>query len=450
MGETDDRSTGVGAAGRTPGLLGPTSEGERIAAIDAVRGLAILGIFLVNIRFFSMTFGSYAEMAPPEGSTILDWGAFLFTRIFAESKFYPLFSMLFGMGLMMQWQRAAAAGRRFVGTYLRRLFVLFLLGASHAFLLWYGDILLLYSLVGAGMVGVLSITRNARVLIGVAAVLIAVVALSTAGLTYLTTVMAAEQQTAMEAANGAAVDEESEPVQPPFQQLIENFQTGAATDPSSPGWTEPETRAFRDGPWSQAFGVRVINYLSIFVWSLFGFTWIVVAMFLIGAGLVAAGIFDERHRRWHAWLLALGAFVGLPLATLAAVWPAVSEDVASLVVSFSLLGVAGPLMALGYLGGVTLLARSGRARGLVAALAAVGRMALTNYLLQTLIATAVFYHWGFGLFGTFGPFERFAFVVGVYLLQIVFSVLWMSRFRYGPMEWLWRSLTYLRPQAMLR
>jgi len=439
----------------------PVQESQRIAAIDAVRGLALLGIFLVNIRFFSMPFGSYMELAPPPEEGLV--GAILHysVKIFAESKFYPLFSMLFGMGLVMQFRRARQAGKPLVRAYSLRLVTLFLFGVVHAFGLWYGDILLLYSIVGAITLFLITFLRTPRNLIAIAAAIAFFAAVAGSGMGYLFLLnpppTATETQPALvetdtaDTSDSAYAELDPMPEPSPFEQLLEGWQTGEAAGPETPLWMEAETRAFRDGPWLQALIFRSILYASIVAFMLLGWGWHVLAMFLLGAGLMFAGLFEPRNHHWHKWFVAGGLLIGLPVSAWAAIIPSLENaSTHAIATSGGLVFLAGPFVSLGYLGAITLITRSGVANALIGALAAVGRMALTNYLMQTVIATGVFYWWGLGLFGTFTNAERVTFVVGVFLAQVVFSVIWMRFFRFGPMEWLWRTLTYLRPQPLLR
>ena len=161
--------------------LDPTSERDRIGALDAVRGFALLGILFVNMRFFAMPVGFYEQWAPAENATTLDALAHWFIKIFCESKFYPLYSMLFGMGLVLQRASVLERGRAFTPLYLRRLSVLFLIGLVHAFCLWYGDILLIYSVAGLILLGFAGATARRLKTVGVG-----LIGLTTVGVATLT------------------------------------------------------------------------------------------------------------------------------------------------------------------------------------------------------------------------------------------------------------------------
>jgi uncharacterized protein len=180
-----------------------------------------------------------------------------------------------------------------------------------------------------------------------------------------------------------------------------------------------------------------------------GMWWHVLAMFLLGAALLKLGLFEPHRRRWHVRFVLVGICVALPLCAAAELAPRwIDPDIAAFF-DAPLMLLVGPMLSLAYLGGITLLVSAGRLRPVTTALAATGRMALTNYLTQTLVATSIFYYWGLGWFGQISDAQRVGVALAIYLPQVALSVTWLRFFRFGPMEWLWRSITYLRPQAML-
>ncbi|MEX2219113.1 MAG: hypothetical protein WD749_10180, partial [Phycisphaerales bacterium] len=146
-----------------PTSLAPVAEGERIGAIDTTRGFALLGILVVNMQYFGEPFGTAIDHVPPRGGTTLDVGAFYIEKVLCEGKFYPLFSLLFGVGLAVQWSRAAARGRGFLAPGFRRLGALAVMGMAHGLLLWYGDILFVYATAGVWLL--LMVWARARTLV---------------------------------------------------------------------------------------------------------------------------------------------------------------------------------------------------------------------------------------------------------------------------------------------
>jgi uncharacterized protein len=435
--------------------MGPVGETTRISAIDAVRGLALLGIFLVNINLFADAFGKFITPVSPRGAGAAEVAAYYLVKVFCESKFYPLFSLLFGMGLALQWDRAAAAGRRFLGAGLRRLGFLCVLGVAHGLLLWYGDILFMYSI--AGVVLLLLLRARARTMLVVAGALLVVSVVLSLGMGALS-MMGQAQAEAGAAVEPAGAPEPAQPPtleppasEPPFDRFWNAMKEGKIQDgPINAIWVETEREAYRDGPYGQVAAFRAVSWGMFLVFSATGFWWHLMAMFLVGAALLRLGLFTPEKRHWHKRLALMGLLVGLPLAVLTALLPRVLEEKLGFMLLMPMTFLFGPLMSLGYLGAVSWLAESGRARGLVKALSDVGRMALTNYLMQTVIATSIFYYWGLGLFGETTRVERLGIVLGVFACQVALSALWLRHFRFGPMEWLWRTGTYLRVQPIRR
>jgi uncharacterized protein len=430
-----------------PSTLAPNP--QRIQAIDAIRGFALLGIFIANMQLFAAPFGEFLHATPGAGMPLADVIAFYFVKIFVDGKFYPTFSLLFGIGLALQWERALAMGRTLLGAGLRRLLVLAVLGAVHIVLLWYGDILLVYST--TGLLLLLLIKARPRTLATIGAIFLGVSVLFSTG-------FAAISPPPDPSLGAEIVLTPEQAAKPPMQRLL------AAADKhpiiwkniAHPIWTEAETEAMRDGPFVEALKFRLMSYGFFIIFGVVGFWWHVAAMFLFGAALLKAGLFAPDNRSWFDRFLAAGLIIGLPLNIFAVMAPHLMSEHAAAIVAMPVFFLGGPLLALAYVamivkavdradrGASPLLAK------LTAALAAAGRMALTNYLLQTLIAVFVFHHWGLRYFGEAARSERIIFAAAVFSGQVVFSTLWLRQFRFGPMEWLWRSLTYLQVQPLLR
>lgn len=457
--------------------VGPTESTARLVAMDVARGFALLGILFVNIQAFAEPFGRFVSPVP-EGPGALTAACFYFVKIFCEGKFYPLFSMLFGMGLVLQMRSVTGRGGNFYAVYIRRLLWLFLMGLSHALLLWYGDILFVYSIAGVALM--LLARLSPRVLLGIGVGLVLFGTVLQAGFTALTLAAPQPADRAERAAattgatppadagrtdsaevnepttdapaetEVAATEPAREPLTP-FMRLMEGFRTGAVQQPDSPIWMEAETEATRDGPFLQAFLFRVFSWLMYMFVCVFGFGWHVLGMFCIGAGLLGMGLLSPRGASWQTRFIVLGLLVGVPACVLGAALPGVAG------VSWWTMGLysvvqmtCGPLLSLMYLCTAATLVRTGALATVTGVLASVGRMALTNYIMHTLVATFIFYHWGLAQFGSWSRPERCALVLAIFAAQCVISPLWLSVFRFGPLEWVWRSVTYLRPQPLLR
>jgi uncharacterized protein len=422
--------------------IGPVPETARIDAIDAVRGFALLGIFLVNIHSFGEPFGEYSRPSPGPSASVAETIAFYAVKVFCEGKFYPLFSMLFGMGLVLQYQRAIDNGRRFVGIGLRRLLVLMLFGAAHALLLWYGDILFIYAI--SGMVLLLFLRCRARTLFVLSGAILFLAVIASAVVMLF---VFPPPEPRPETVPAPALEHFADP----FGRLTEAFESKElGNDPASPIWLQTETQAYREGPYDQLFKFRALSWAIILFVCLIGFGWEIAAMMFFGAALFKAGLFTPERSHWFRRFCLIGLILGLPMCAAGALAARYVPGIPGALSAALLQMIGGPLLSLGYLGAIALAVDRGWAPGLTGALANTGRMALTNYLTQTVVATTIFYYYGLGLFAQTTPVERVGIVLAVYCIQLVVSSVWLRYFEFGPMEWLWRSLTYLRLQPLVR
>jgi uncharacterized protein len=402
----------------------PVAASERIQTVDILRGFALLGILLVNMAFFKSV-GFYAAFgSAPTATGGIDQVARWFIQLFAEGKFYTLFSFLFGFGFAIQMLRAEARGERFGPRYTRRLLVLLVFGIGHSLLLWYGDILKSYALIG--FVLLLFRNRAPRTLLIWAGACLFAVTIITVGFLGLAMV-----------ADGAfaTTPQGNDPTTAWFQSLDERA-----------------TEAYRDGTFAQLMQQRLIDNAFALVSFIFSVPSI-LAMFLLGLYAGRRGIFQDvaAHttllRRVMVWGLVLGLLLnGAYVWGKAASSPTETTGMDLLSVLGQTLG--GPVLSLGYAAAITLLVQRANWRRRLAPIAAVGRMALSNYLFQSIVCTTIFYSYGFGLFGQVGAAAGMLLSLVIYALQIPLSVWWMRRFRFGPAEWVWRSLTYGRRQPI--
>lgn len=417
---------------------GPVKETERIQALDVARGFALLGIFFVNIQLMAQPLGTMMIHAPT-GEGAASASAFYAVKVLFEYKSYPLFSMLFGMGIAIMYQRAKSTGRPFATVYLRRLALLAVFGAIHAFGIWFGDVLILYAIVA--LVAMWLVRLSARTLFVLAGAALALGTLWATGMTVLSS------QT-MEIGPVGPVHDGA------YRDFVDALMSGQIQGPNDTRWMVAEMQSFRDGPYSQAVAMRGINWvsMSVFWFVLYASALHFGSMFLLGAALIKAGLFEPKNRVWLKRLVMLGVFVGLPMSAAAAamlsLWhgsPKLSQPLAAMLVL-----LFGPMISLAYLAGAGLAADKLAGSLPVRAVAAAGRMALTNYLMQSLIVAAVMQSWGLARFGTFDRLERIGLVLAIYAGQLVVSLLWLRAFRMGPLEWLWRAGTYLRLPPMRR
>ncbi len=400
--------------GRQPGegaVIGPVLRDERIDAIDVLRGVAILGILIVNMGLFSL----------PEGA-VVDGAAQRLIYFFAQEKFKALFSFLFGLGLAVQLMRADARGARFLPRYARRLGVLFLIGVAHFLLVWDGDILHDYA--ENGVVLLFFRRLSPRTLLVSAGVLLAVPIFFFSLTTYYSI---------------------THRVSAPLKSWI-----AYETAPDDQATIDEDRRIYSSGSYGEQIGLRASELPGDTTPDIDDAY--VLALFLLGFYAGRRRIFHDAPahlpliRRVQRWGLAIGVAGNAAFAVGGSFDPSpasVAQNVGRLC-----LVVAAPALMLFYAASIVLLTQRDVWRRRLAPLAAVGRTALSNYLLQSLICTTIFYSYGLALFGKVGPSLGLVLTFAIFLLQIPFSVWWLKRFQFGPIEWLWRSLTYWQRQPM--
>jgi uncharacterized protein len=404
--------------------LSPLEAGERLEAVDALRGVALFGVLLTNMPLYSGPMSGL--LAPGERWTAwYDRAVEFLVRSAAEGKFYTLFSLLFGFGFSIQLLRAERRGVSIVPLYARRLMVLFLIGAAHLLFIWNGDILTTYAVVGFALLAF----RNAQpktLLRAAVAFLLAPAAVTLIGIA------------AIEGARAVwpAVNTE-------MAAEIDAHEADVA------GELSRETAAYRSPSYHNAFWQRIedldaLGWITAFVAPL------ALGMFLLGLWTGRKGVAEEPHvhRRLLMRTLLLGLLIGVPGNWLYAALYSTSRDYVGWASAGLLLmqSIAAPALALAYAAAVLLLWQTARGAKVLRCFVPVGRTALTNYLLQSVIATTLFYGYGFAWFGRTGPAAQCAIAAAIFSVQLVVSRLWMSQFRYGPVEWLWRWATYgVRP-----
>ena len=408
-----------------PRVQSPVGDANRIEIVDVLRGFAVCGILIVNIMAFKApgSFGAFSY----EG-TLLNRLVGSAVIMLAYAKFFTLFSFLFGWGVAMQFLRAEQRdqGAGFTRLFLRRLLVLGLIGMVHVALLSEGDILLLYAVIGLLFLPL----RRARPKILLRWV-IWLLAISTAVWLFLFGALALGRAFPEGAAAIAESDRE-------IQEMLR--AEGQST-----------TAAYLDPSFSRQVATRLENYGGN-VWVLLILGPTVLAMLMLG---LAAGRRDLVHptadhlillRRVRTW----GLGVGLPLALLAAAGTSQLPPLSALMVLQLNTTLVGPILAMAYCAGIALLWQRPGGQRLLRPLAALGRLALTNYLLQSVIATFLFYGHGLGLAGQVSPSLAVLITVAILAVQILGSGWWVGHYRFGPAEWLWRTLTYGRLQPMRR
>lgn len=428
--------------------FGPVPPQQRIAALDVLRGFALLGIFSVNIQHFAMpvaaAYGGPELLALP-WTEQLAWAAI---RVFCESKFITLFSLLFGIGLVINSSRAEVSGRRFTPLYLRRLAWLAVIGLAHGLLVWDGDILFLYAVLGVPLLLFRGLSGKWLLVIGAGTLCFSVL-LSTGW-----EALAAWVQPYEDHWGEVVAADPLPPADDPEARRINWWEAmnKADFDLFHPAWQRGESQAYRAGPFAEAFAFRAVSFALSLVAAILDYGWRVGAFFISGMSLMKLGFFQPHCGDWHKRLAVVGLGLGLPLEVLSVelVWQGHGGGAWISPLAAALHAVGSVSLCFGYLGLITLVVSSGGMRPITSLLAYAGRMPLSNYLLQSVVATGIMYWWGLGLFGQFGRPVQLGLVIVVFSSQVLLSAAWLRMFRFGPMEWLWRSLTYAEWQPLWR
>lgn len=404
-------------------LQEPTQARERIQAIDILRGFALLGIITINF--------SGSEVAR---TGVLDDAVRRLIDFLVSSKFYTTFSFLFGLGFALQLLRARARKSRIVPVYIRRMAVLYAIGLVHAIIIWTGDVLLYYAVMGLFLI----LFRN---LPGKVILIFALLALAFSFWTYLPSGPPARLDAYIPARHNPELQQ---------QRVLErNFDYLKIQEAAQNlQWS------LHSGTFFQAVAARFQFYKARAAF-LFSYFWAdAFCMFLLGLYAGKRGIFHDLAGRRK--LLRRVMWTALPLALVLNLYYAYGAKIfGSLFQKMPdwggglIYNLAGPAGSLFYISAILLLlTKSERWMQRLGFFRWVGRMPLTNYLMQSVVGTVVYYHYGLGLLNSIGFLPGLALTLAVFALQIPLSWWWLQRFQFGPVEWVWRSLTYGKPQPM--
>ena len=394
--------------------LTPVQPEERIVVLDVLRGFALLGILTVNLPGAASSGYAWAAGLDPFPAW-WDKAAEWIVNTFFSGKFNSIFSFLFGLGFTIQLTRASESGASLRSVYLRRIGILFAIGVAHALLVWNGDVLHMYALLGLVLLAIRRVSDRT-----VFALVLAALLLPGARSAY------------------SAITQEPWPF--PRESM--------------PARYEEENRIYRSGTYAEQVGFRsrqmtevyglttqlrgpVMFYSSLLLTMLLGF--------YVGRKRIIQDL--QPHIGWikrvMVWCLAIGLSAAAIGATLFQLMEPTGRGSMLGFFAGMLFTIQRPLLCLFYIAAIALLSlKSERWRRLFSPLAIVGRMPLTNYLAQSVIFTTLLYSWGFGLYGRLGPAACLGVTAIIFTFQVIYSRWWMARFRFGPLEWLWRGATY--------
>lgn len=394
--------------------LSPLSQKDRILSIDLLRGVAVLGILIMNIQHFSMPQAAYINPTAYGDLNGLNRWVWILSHILASEKFMSIFSVLFGAGVLLFTQRAELKGMNSASLHYRRMFWLLIFGLMHAYLLWSGDILVSYSL--CGMLVFLFRNKRPFTLLGIAFALFLVPILLNLFFAW------------------------SMPVWPEetMKFTMDSWKPEMDT-------LQHHLAVYRSGWWDQ-MELRIPG--SIFMQTSYFFMesfWQVTALMLLGMALYKWEILSGgRSSGFYLRMTLTGMVIGYLLSGLGVYmnfknqWT--MEFSMFLGSEFNYVGSVG--VALAYVSLVMLFSKSAAGTGIINMISAVGRMAFTNYILMTLLCTFIFYGHGIGLYGSVERKYQILMVLAIWILIMFISPLWLKRYRFGPLERIWRALTY--------
>lgn len=379
----------------------PIRENKRLLWIDAARGFAIFGIFMVNVGAFSAPYfmhGGEAEAWPEPINHFVQ----MIIDVFFQASFYTLFSLLFGFGFQIMIDRLTEKGSPVYKTLFRRMLILISFGLIHAFIIWYGDILLSYGIIGLFLLLFVKVKDKTLIIWAILLMGICV--------TYYSMFLYEFRQFL------GFVDHEA------IKQAIVNYQSNSLSTIWSQNYAD----------WTYANGG--ISYLFL--------TGTLLPLFLVGM-FIARKQWLHDLEKFHR-VLKWGCFISLVLFLALKLGPYAFGN--PMWFSFIQDNIGGSTSALFYIFSIGLLARTDIGMKIMKPFIHVGRMSLTNYITQSIIMFVLFYGIGFGLYDTVSPLEGIVIVVVVYTLQVFASIWWFKHYRFGPLEWIWRGLTYNKKQ----
>ena len=401
---------------------GPVTAAERILYIDMLRGMALFGILAANMRGFNApasVYGNIKVLFHGQADMIAQG----FIDIFIQGKFVTLFSFLFGLGFAVQLTRAEARGAKFLSFYPRRLAALAVFGLIHGMLIWWGDILLAYALGGAMLL--LFRKKSQRTILWWAG-----------GIFSIPIVIMTAVYIAAMFGKPLFGNDPNKPPKPPDMEKINSI-----------------IAIYSHGTIPQMLHENWVVWKSEVISALFGFY--ALGLFLLGLWVWRSGIIDRLGeykpvlKRVCAWCIPVGLALNT-FVTLANLRPQTSKPTLLRYFANILTMPSAHILSAGYAAGLAVLIQSDAWRRALTPFAAVGRMALTNYLTESILCTLFFYNYTTGLYGRVGPAIDLIPTGVLYGAQVVFSNWWLVRFRFGPMEWLWRGLTYGKFPSMRR
>ncbi|HTP02298.1 MAG TPA: DUF418 domain-containing protein [Anaerolineales bacterium] len=424
-----------------PAAPAPVERGERLTALDTLRGFALLGILLMNIIPFGMYGGAYDDPTVTGGATGVNLWVWTVLHVLAEGKMRCLFSMVFGAGVILLTSRL---DNRTDGAdvYYRRTLWLLLFGIIHAYLLWLGDILYPYALCALALYPFRKMPARGLLVIGGTLVVLSAVAY--VGYGFQTRDMIEKGRAAVAAADaGQKLTQEQQDAKREWEDWRRYNRPNAEE-------LKKDADEWRGSPLSviKARVKVVAKWHSLFYYH--PMNWDIWSMMFIGMGLMKLRLLGaERPAGFYAKMALLGYGIGIPVNSYSA-WVIIKSNFDPAVHSFasSTYDIGRLSIALGHLGMIMLLCKKGWLSWLTHSLGAIGQMAFSSYITHSIICCIIFTGYGFALYGRLERHQLYYVVAAIWIFQMIVSPIWLKRFRFGPLEWCWRSLTYWKKQPM--
>jgi uncharacterized protein len=424
--------------------IGPIAPGQRINSLDALRGFALLGILPANVLVFGMHLAAGGNPTVAGGATGLNLASWALVQILIVGKMRCLFSMVFGASMILLTSRAEerSGANSAADIYYRRTLWLLLFGIAHAFLLFWGDILYPYAMCALILFPFRKLSAQWLIIIGCLFIVYkagwsTVDAFELLGQRRLATAADAAEKAGQRPSESQANARKAIEAQRKQRQ-------------PSPEELEKDAQTWRGSP-LEVIGARA---KALAVWNAVPYydpefcdMW---SMMFIGMGLFKLGVFSAaRSYRFYVWMAVIGGLIGIPLNSYGC-WLALKSNFDRVTVLFT--RVAYDLerlpVALASMALLMILCKAGALRWLTSRLAAIGQMALSNYILQSVVCAFLFTGYGFGLYGRLERYQLYYAVAGCWAISLVASPIWLRHYRFGPLEWCWRSLTYWKRQPM--
>ena len=479
----------------------PISTTSRIEVMDLLRGFALIGILFMNIEWFNRPIS--ALLAFDYSQTGVDWSVSWLVKVFIEGKFYKLFSVLFGMGFAVMLIRAQQNNRHFGAWFSRRMLALFTLGMAHLIFLWGGDILHNYAVAGLLLLGFVFLLRTKKfeqhnkpetfAKVGFTLLLIPLFFSFIAGVFFGTTrdnsivnaewqqkisihqqakvLLAAEsnivpdeasQVNASESLNadGKMTNEDNEEEinlddMSPDELIAYKVEQRVKEERESNEKQQKEIIAFTTMNYADATRYRAMHSLDALKITPFFAIFVCLPIFMIGYWLVASKKLENPYQNKGFFNVLCWGGLGIGLMiNMAAVFiilhPAAKTAIELQSTGQTLFFYGQAILCAGYIGMFVKLSLKPWFIRFFSWLAPLGKMALTNYISHSIILTSVFYGYAGGMFGEIARGQQALIVIAIIFMQVVLSTLWLKAFRFGPLEWLWRSMTYLKIQPLLK